>query len=71
MGGGGCLGIMVLLQAAHVLKPVLSENGGQIGFGDIVRKGAVSEDNARLARRSQFLVPGDNAWKKGAHSTGL
>ena len=55
------MGIMVLLQAAHVLKPVLSENGGQIGFGDIVRKGTVSEDNARLARRSQFLVPGDNA----------
>ena len=33
------------LQAAHIFQPVLLEDGGEIGFGNVVSKGAVAEDH--------------------------
>ena len=33
------------LQAAHVFQPVLLEDGGQVGLGHVVGKGAVAEDH--------------------------
>jgi hypothetical protein len=38
---------------------VLLEDGGEIGLGYIVGKGALAEDHARLARGGQLLVPGN------------
>ena len=40
---------------------MLLEDGGEVGLGHIVGKGAVAEDHGAFTRRSQCLVPLDDA----------
>ena len=56
---------MTTSQTADVRQPVLGENGGQVGFGDVVLEGAVAEDAGGLPRRCELLVPGDDAGSQG------
>jgi hypothetical protein len=39
---------------------VLLEDGGEVGLGHVVRKGAVTEDRGTFTRRGQLLVPFDD-----------
>ena len=46
---------------------MLLQNGGEVGLGDIVFKGAVAEHAGRVSGRRQFLVPVDNALGQRLH----
>ena len=46
---------------------MLLQNGGEIGFGHIIGKGAVAEHAGGIAGGGQFLVPGDDALGEWLH----
>lgn len=46
---------------------MLLQNGGEVGLGDIVFKGAVAEHAGRVTGGRQFLVPVDNALGQRLH----
>jgi len=46
---------------------VLLEDGGEVGLGHVVGKGAVAEDDRRLTGWIQCLVPGGNAQRQRIH----
>jgi len=46
---------------------MLLEDGGEIGFGDIIREGAVAEDNGGVTGGLEFTMPGHQRQGQGFH----
>lgn len=62
----GCAGTAIL-QAPHVFDASLVEDGGQVGFGDVISKGAVTEHAGAVAGWGLRLVPGNNPLSQVFH----
>ena len=67
---------LVPLQVAHVSEVALFQNGGQVGLGDIVGKGAVAGKGGRKEKYRARMVYGEWgmgvaewAWKWGKDAT--
>ena len=46
---------------------MLLQNGGEVGLGHVVRKGAVAEHAGCVAGRDEFFVPSHDALRQGFH----
>ena len=49
------------LEAPHIFKAVLLEYGGEVGFGHVIGKGAVAEDDRAFADGVLSFVPRSDA----------